>query len=103
MLDNLLEDLIIRSIHAGWATTTLKGGLIIYMTVQNGCVLTLTLRRVDNLPSDVEWHTIIKHFPWPTTAKPIPYGNNLVFTIVIHTKYLQKSPPRPLPVQGRLC
>lgn len=101
MLHEILDELVAQAIHKGWSVISLKGGLIIYITVENFSLLQLTLRREHLPPSILEWKTVLKNWPWPVNATPREIGNNLVADFVIHPKYTQPS-LLPLDYVGQL-
>ena len=87
-LDTLLSDALTVACKTGHYTLTLRGGLFVGFSVQNGCVLQLTLSRNGTPPSQTEWETLLKYFPWPVTVKPQFIGGNLTASFAIHPKYI---------------
>ena len=102
-LDNILEDAVQRAIRSGSAFVALGRGLNVQMKLVNACILQLSLSRRDTLPSDVEWGTICKYFPWEIKSKPSRLGNEMTVNLAIHPKYLPGLQiPLPLDPRDRL-
>lgn len=96
-LDKVLEEEVFRSIHLGQSRIKLPGCLVVEMLVENSVFLHLTLWRDNKPPSQVEWNTICKYFPWPITVKPNIVGNSMMATFGVHPKYFMQQPLFPLP------
>jgi hypothetical protein len=99
-LDTLLSDAVSQAIHLSGSRIYLKGGLKIEMVVENSFILHLTLSRDNQVPSQTEWETVSKYFPWPITVKPMIIGYSMNATLTIHPKYFIQP---PLPQINRLC
>jgi hypothetical protein len=90
-LDTLLQDAVTQAIALGGYRVTLNGGLFVEIKLESDVLLRLTLSRAHQPPSQTEWETVLKYWPWVVTNKPQVNGNALTAVLVIHPKYFQQS------------
>ena len=97
MLTEIIQSMLNQSMQTGQVQRRrLKNGLYITILMETGRYK-LILSRVESYPSDREWQTVIRNWPYPVHAKP-PEKKHAEMRNIL-SGYVQKRTARQLTLE----